>query len=194
MKNLKHNIIAAIDVETTGVRPGYHEIVQIAIVPLDCKFDPIGKPFNKFICPACPERIEPEAFRINGLNLEDLNSEPSHERVADMMTEWFESLYLPLTSRIIPLAHNWAFENSFLKAWLGTAELDRIFHYLPRDAMIYALGLNDKAALVEKEIPFKGVGLKDLCKQFNIINTKPHDALADSIAEAAVYKALLSAR
>jgi DNA polymerase III epsilon subunit-like protein len=109
-----------------------------------------------------------------------------------MLYEWFETLKLPQTGRLIPLAHNYPFENGFLKAWIGTAELDRVFHYLPRDAQTYALALNDAAALAGKEIPFKSVGLKELCKQFDIVNTKPHDALADSIAEAKVYKALLT--
>jgi DNA polymerase III epsilon subunit-like protein len=194
MKNIKHNLITAIDIETSGVRPGYHEILQIAVVPLDSELVPIGNHFYTNVQPEYPERTEPEALRINGLSPDDLLDAPTQSRVADMLYEWFETLKLPQTGRLIPMAHNWAFENSFLKAWLGTAELDRIFHYLPRDAMIFSLALNDAAALKGEEIPYGSVGLRELCKQFGIINTQPHDALADSIAEAAVYKALLSAR
>lgn len=194
MRNLKHNILAAIDLETTGVRPGYHEIIQIAVVPLDNKLVPTGNHFYTNVRPEYPERTEPEALRINGLVLEDLLEAPTQARVADMLYEWFETLKLPQTGRLIPLAHNYPFENSFLKAWIGTDELDRVFHYLPRDAQTYALALNDAAALIGKEIPFESVGLKRLCEQFGIVNTKPHDALADSIAEAQVYKALLTAR
>jgi DNA polymerase III epsilon subunit-like protein len=194
MKHLKNNIFAAIDLETTGVKPGYSEIIQIAIVPLDNNFKPVGDHFYTNIRPDHPERAEIQALTINGLSLEELESAPSKERVADSLAEWFESLHLLNGGRLIPIAHNWSFENSFLKAWLGTDELDRIFHYLPRDAMIHALALNDAAALRGEEIPFKSVGLKELCKQFGIINTRPHDALADSIAEANVYKVILTAR
>jgi DNA polymerase III epsilon subunit-like protein len=194
MKHLKNNIIVAIDIETTGVRPGFHDIIQIAIVPLDNSLKPIGTPFYTNIKPDHPERTEVQALVINGLTLEELNDAPGKERVADELAEWFETLHLSVGGRLIPLSHNFVFENSFLKVWLGCAEMDRIFHYLPRDAMIHALALNDAAALRGEEIPYKSVGLKELCQQFGIINTKPHDALADSIAEAQVYKALLAAR
>ncbi len=111
MKHLKNNIIAAIDLETTGVKPGYSEIIQLAIVPLDDNLKPKGTPFYTNIRPEFPERIELEALLINGLSVEELESAPSKERVADMMLEWFETLHLPIGGRLIPLAHNLSFEN-----------------------------------------------------------------------------------
>ena len=33
-------IIAAIDIETTGLDPLYHDIIEIAILPLDGEFEP----------------------------------------------------------------------------------------------------------------------------------------------------------
>ena len=36
--HLNGNLMAAVDLETTGTQPGYHEIIQIAVVPLDSEF------------------------------------------------------------------------------------------------------------------------------------------------------------
>lgn len=35
-------IVAAIDIETTGLNPLYHDIIEIAILPLDGAFEPLG--------------------------------------------------------------------------------------------------------------------------------------------------------
>ena len=40
-------------------------------------------------------------------------------------------------------------------------------------------------------IPFNRVGLGSLCRKFNIVNANAHDALADALAEAEVYRALV---
>ena len=34
------NLLASIDLETTGTQPGYHEIIQIAVVPLNSDIRP----------------------------------------------------------------------------------------------------------------------------------------------------------
>jgi len=111
--------------------------------------------------------------------------------VRDWLHDWFVALKLPFRKCLVPLAHNWAFESSFLKAWLGVEETDLIFHSHARDGMLYAISLNDKAAFAGEPAPFPRVGLGAMCKRLGITNTNPHDALADCLAEAAVYHALL---
>ena len=51
-------LMAAVDLETTGTRPGYHEIIQIAVVPLDSDFKPLAdvRPFYTLVKPNHPER------------------------------------------------------------------------------------------------------------------------------------------
>jgi DNA polymerase III epsilon subunit-like protein len=36
------------------------------------------------------------------------------------------------------------------------------------------------------------VGLAALCEHFGVVNQKPHDALSDCLAEAEVYRCLLT--
>lgn len=192
MSYIHNNRIASIDLETTGVIPGVSEIIQIAVVPLDSHLEPVGTPFYRLIRPEFPERADPAAFAINGLNLESLMEEPDGTKVADLFEEWVTGLNI--SGRIIPLAHNYLFEHGFLKAWLGTKRFEHLFHYLPRDGMLLALSLKDRCALLGQPDPFTSVSLTNLCKVYGIVNDKPHDALADAIAEAKLYKAMLGVK
>jgi DNA polymerase III epsilon subunit-like protein len=92
---------------------------------------------------------------------------------------------------LVPLAHNWAFEAGFLKVMFGMDQFQKLFHSHARDAMLYALSLNDRSAFRGEAAPFNRVGLESLCKKFSVFNPNPHDALCDAVAEAEVYRSLL---
>lgn len=194
MPHLNGNVLAAIDFETTGTKPGYHEPIQIAVVPLNSDVRPLEgvRPFYTNIRPLHPERAERLASLRHGLDVEELALTALHpDRVADLLIEWWEDLELPFQKSLVPLAHNWAFENSFLKAWLGPELTDRLFFSHARDAMTYALSLNDKSFVAGEKAPFNQVSLGSLCNRFGVVNERPHDALSDCLAEAEVYRHLL---
>jgi DNA polymerase III epsilon subunit-like protein len=192
--HLNGSLLAAVDLETTGTQPGWHEIVQIAVVPLDSDIKPLAdvRPFYTHVKPKHPERESAMARHKHKIPMTELIlHSPESERVADWLVEWVEKLRLPFHKCLVPLAHNWAFESGFLKAWLGVEMTDSIFHSHARDGMLYAISLNDKAAFAGEPPPFNRVGLGSLCRKLNIVNTNPHDALSDCLAEAEVYRALL---
>jgi len=192
--HLNGNLMAAVDLETTGTQPGYHEIIQIAVVPLDSEFKLLEgvRPFYTYIKPNYPERETPAATQKHKIPMSELMLHaPSSERVQDWLVEWWEALDLPFQKSLVPLAHNWAFESSFLKAWLGVPLVDKLFHSHARDSMLYAISLNDRYACTGEPVPFNRVSLGSLCNKLGIVNTNPHDALADCLAEAEVYRALL---
>lgn len=192
--HLNGNLLCSVDFETTGRAAGYHEPIQIAVVPLDSNLCPIDglSPFYTTIMPLHPERAEKQAGYVHGIPLSELLVDsPTPDKVQDMLIEWYERLELPFGKTIVPLAHNWAFESKFLQAWLGVDLADRLFHSHARDAMLYAVSLNDRAAFLGLSPPFNSVGLESLCRKFKIINQQSHDALCDALAEAEVYKALL---
>ncbi len=192
--SLNYNLMAAVDVETTGRMPGYHEIIQIAIQPLDSNLDPLSDvhPFYMHIAPDYPERAEKEATTVHGLNIYDLQKTAINQsRAADMFDEWFQNLDLPYRKSLVPMAHNWAFEAGFLKAWLGMESFNQFFHPHPRDSMLFGIALNDRAYFQGEPPPFKSVSLKSMCRQLKIPLVNAHDALADALADAKLYKSLL---
>jgi len=192
--HLNGNLLASVDLETTGRRPGYHEIIQIAVVPLNSDITPVPdiNPFYMNIAPKYPERAERDAYTVHGLDLAELqNNCPDAWKVADLFDEWFKALDLPFERRITPLAHNYPFERGFLQHWLGLESFDQFFHFHARDSMEFAININDAAAFHGMSTPFPYVGLKPMCKKFGIINHKAHDALCDSLATAELYRAML---
>jgi DNA polymerase III epsilon subunit-like protein len=194
LPHLNGNLLCAVDIETTGNRPRYHEPIQIAIVPLNSDLRPLRgvRAFYTDIQPLHIERADGRATAVHQLPLEELAIHaPSRDKVVDMLVEWFEGLDLPFEKQLVPLAHNWAFEASFFKAWWGVPLLEKLFHPHPRDAMQLALAMNDRSVFKGEKAPFNRVGLGSLCNVFNIINPKAHDAYHDCLAEAEVYRCLL---
>jgi len=187
------NLLTSVDLETTGTHTGYHEIIQIAIQPLDIDYEPHPtlKDFTCFMRPLYPERTDPLAMRVNELSLEELETACSPDEVEDALVDWKNGLGLALDRRLIPVAHNWAFEKCMAGLWLGTPLLDSIFMGTARDSQSLAIGINDMAADQGKDIPFKEVNLTWLSSFFGIVNARPHDALCDAITGARVYAALL---
>ncbi|GMU26140.1 MAG: hypothetical protein AMXMBFR16_10450 [Candidatus Uhrbacteria bacterium] len=197
MVHWRASLMCVVDIETTGRIAGWHEIVQIAILPVDAEFNIIQevRPFYQNIAPEFPERSEAKSLEISGLKLDELAmSAPDKWKAADYLDDWFERINLPLRKSMIPLAHNWAFESAFLKAWLGLDSFDAFFHNPPRDSMLLALSINDMLAIRGELAPFQSCSLPNLCKQFGIPHDNAHDALADCISTAQVYKTLLNWR
>lgn len=196
LPHLNGNPLAAIDVETTGRIGGYHEIIQVAIVPLsmDLEIAKYVTPFYQNIKPLFPERVEPRAVGMRNVNIDDLIlNAPEPERVLDYLLEWYSRLPLAHGRKLTPLAHNWAFDSSFLIPWLGPDLYTALFYPIPRDTMNWASSLNDRAAIAGYPAPFSAVRLGTLCRQFGVVNEQEHNALADALATAKLYQAMLRA-
>ncbi len=193
LPHLYGNPLCVVDVETTGRIGGYHEIIQIAIVPLTIDLEIAAvQPFYQNIKPNHPERAEVASRGVHGLNIDDLLvNAPSQERVLEYLLEWFSALPLGHERKLSPIAHNWGFEKSFLTPWLGPDLMHSIFHPHSRDTMIFGAMLNDRAALMGKEVPFPRLNLTAMAAQYGIENENAHDALADCVVTAKLYSAVM---
>lgn len=185
------NLMCAVDCETTGKEPGYHEIVQLAIQPLDENFQPYEGllPFYTELKPDYPERAEKKALQVNGMSLFQLHQYGvPQDKCQDMLVDWFQALKLNSTRRIVPLAQNWPFDYSFLTCWLGSELFGELFapHY--RDTMELSVMIADVLAIAGKHAPFKKSNLVSLCSFFGVnYNPTVHDALEDALATAKLY-------
>jgi len=193
LQSLNGHLLCAVDVETTGVLAGYHEIIQIAAVPLDQHFEPHKehRPFYMNVCPDHFDRISQEATKKHGISTESLRECPSQDQAVEMFAEWFRKLDLPFGKRLVPLAHNWGFERGFLTYWYGVDGMYNFWQSHPRDTMALAGMVNDLYAWHGRNPPFKYLSLTSMCSMFDIELDNAHDALADCLATAKLYAAFM---
>lgn len=192
--NLNGELLCAVDTETTGLVPGYHEIIQLAVVPLNSEIEqyPGIRPFYANIAPDHPERARSGAEAVHGISMDDLLTHGlSQDEAAEQFYKWYESLELPFCKRLVPLAHNWAFERSFLLPFFGLEAFTELWSGHPRDTLVFASILNDLAAWHGKDCPFNRLNLTNVCKIMGVELLDAHDALADCLATAAVYRNML---
>lgn len=199
MVHLNGHILCAIDTETTGLRPRYHEIVQLALLPLDARLNPLKDVphFDILIKPEYPNRIEKEAVRKIGQekwNMAITMGIP-REAAVDLFEEWFfYKLGIADGKRITPLAQNWKFDYEFLDELFGWELRNERFDSRSRDTFTVAQFLNDQADFDAEKIPFPdNQQLSNLARRLNIEveSDMTHDALYDCHLTAKVYKAMV---
>lgn len=179
-------IVAAIDLETTGLEPLYHDIIELAIQPLDDEFEPSEDipPFVARIKARRPQNASPKAMEVNGLDLNE--GEEYHEFLARLLA-WLEEYRI---EKIDALGQNVDFDRSFISAQIP--ELGRLLeHRYLRDSQRLACAYNDLVRLKTGKPAFENLGLSDLRKALGIEGSQEHRALDDALDAAKVYRALL---
>src|SRR4051812_17630273 len=165
-----------LDTETTGLDPSQgHRLIEIGCIELVNRF-PTGRTFHKYVN---PERdIPAEAFAVHGIGLDQLQSEPVFDKIADELVEFLGEAPL--------VAHNAQFDITFLNAELERAER----RPLPRERLI------DTLMLARRKHPGGSNRLDDLCARYRIDNSRriKHGALLDAELLAEVYIELIGAR
>lgn len=191
-RHMQGNLLCAVDVETTGFTPGFHDVIQVAVLPLDADMRPITTitPVN-WKLQQKHGNVDPKAFGVHGFNEADirLNGIEPYQ-AADIFVEWFYKLGLGIDRRLIPLGHNYSFDRLFMIDWLGQETYDLCFHYHFRDSMIAMEYLNDRAGIQRNEYPFSKMSLTHLCSELGVVNERAHDALSDCVATAECYRRL----
>lgn len=202
MIHLNGHLIAAVDVETTGFYPGYHDVVQVAALLLNDNLEPHSKvqPFYMDMRPKRPENIDKDALKVSRLDFAYLMQRAADPYdAAEQFEEWFEKMIrdgvLPERKKIIPLAQNWVFDRPFIGDWLGWKTYEYIFHPWYRDTLPVAQYLNDRHGFdvtqpEPERVPFPKANLGYICSQLKVRNAKAHDALQDCVATAECYKRL----
>jgi DNA polymerase III epsilon subunit-like protein len=194
---LNHDIFCAIDTETTGLQAGFHDIIEIAIVPLtyDLKPDKKYRIFDMMIKPGRPENVEYDAMSVNRMSFAEINANGFEAgQAADMFDEWFDRLNLAFGKRIVPVAANWPHDRAFIMDWLGVKNYEAKFSHKFRDIMGITLFMNDHAAFQGEAYPVQKHDLTYLCNTFGVPRDRAHRALDDAFATAEVYRRILTDR
>ena len=173
---------AAIDVETTGLLTGVHEIVDISIILHDNQFKPLDK-FTSQIRPMRPELASSEALIVNKLKLHELREAPTPAQVRNAFFQWHEDI---TEGKIIfPLGHNYGFDKGFMQKFFGQF-YNEYFHHKNRDTFTLAQAMKDCGLLNLDQ----STSLANLCDYFDVPH-KPHTAYGDAIAALILYRKLI---
>lgn len=197
--HLNGNLMCAVDTETTGLIAGYHDIIQVCVLPLDSDFEPLRElngepllPFYMNLKPKRPEHADDAAMKVHKITMAELiqnGTEPY--KAADLFDEWVARLKLPFRKQICPLGANYPFDKGFLIDWLGEQAVQQFFDYHYRDIQPVAQFLNDRSAFHAGNVPFPKVNVAYLASQLGIEHSHAHDALQDCLIEARIYKEML---
>lgn len=137
-------LLAFVDVETTGVTVGYHEMIDIGVILADLEGNEIDRLFLR-VMPEHPERASKEAIAINGFSVARWKSLDAVS--AEMAVQRLLSFHKSAADgrRILMVAHNSQFDAAFVDFLLRSAghRRDDIYYYYVLDipSMAWSLGL-----------------------------------------------------
>ncbi len=182
---MKKHKLAFIDVETTGLNPDKHEVIQIGVVLVAQNWNDKNNSSFEIIeeieLKIKPERIadaEPIALKINGYN-------PAEWIFGYTLGEAMQ-IFAKKTEGSIMVAHNVAFDFGFIEKAFRATGIENKMHYHKLDTISIAFAKLHRIGDVDR------FSLQYLCDYFGVENKKAHSALPDARATFEVYKKLMS--
>jgi DNA polymerase-3 subunit epsilon len=190
---LSERPLAFIDVETTGLDPNKHEVIDVAVVFDDSVFERIGAPWAMHLrreepdiaiwhTRIRPERIgdaEPKALEVNGYLEADWADAPTAVEVAHTI----ETLLTRAGADPVIVGHNVSFDRDFLNALLrrSGSKAQVSYHALDTVTLCY-----------EHLVPcgLESLSLDNVRKFLNIPTFGSHAALKDAVDARTVYRKL----
>lgn len=189
----------AIDFETGGLVAGYHPAISVAIVPLREDFMPDDTiaPFISNIGVDHPERVDPNALRVNGKTMEEVLAAGDRRDSVKAFFEWSKEI-----GKFAPLAQNWAFDREFFQRWIDPEHkaatsgdvniLGKYLDYRARDLARVVCFAIDRAKAKGTPTQFKGMSLAKISEALGVVNPAPHTAYGDACTTAMCYAKLVS--
>ncbi len=169
--------LAFVDVETTGLDPQRHEIIELAVLRVEASTLRLEAAQHVRVRPARIADADPEALRLNGYSPDTWHDAVS---VSDALR-----LAKPLFDGALIAGHNVGFDRAFLDAaWRSTAIAPPSMDHHVLDTATLAVPL-----LVAGAIP--SLSLAPICKCLGIDVADPHRALADATRSLEVARRLL---
>jgi len=170
--------LLAVDLETTGLKPSYHEITQVAAIILDKNLNELGT-FETLVQIDNPERgIEGgfNVFEYTGLKLEDIQKGMSKKDMIRALETFARSKIGGMDLRqVVMFGQNPTFDKGFLEAAFEQQgwKFPFDFHVLALESMYAQYHL-----MRSGELPCY-ITLKDICKVAGVENKKKHNAMSD---------------
>lgn len=164
--------ITFLDTETTGLKAGWNEIVEVACVVTDIA-GVVLEEFSTLVMPENPGRCSEEAAGVNGFSLEEWS-----DRKAPTFAQIVPKVLQIVSSKTI-VGHNLAFDMRFLRA-----ELEANGKTVPLRNEICTQKLVGTALRLRG---CKNKKLVTICEHLGVDHTDAHTALGDAHACRRVY-------
>lgn len=178
-------LLAHIDVETTGLIPGYHEMIDIGLVITDVRGNKIDSLFL-LIQPEHPERLQPGAYAVNAFD-----PVKWEERGAFSIDDAVDSI-LSFHQRVcgdrqvLMISYNCQFDSAFLDHLFRHADRSwrEMYHYFILDipSMLWGLGYTDPQA--DEFMAYYGI--KD---EPHV--AEDHTGITGAMVNVRIYKAIM---
>lgn len=172
------------DVETTGLEPDYHEIIQIGAVLYDNQWNQLATYLTN-VYPEHPERFAIPSSEVHDLTLADLEDAPMiHEMLEDFEDWLIEELQLQNRSqlrRITICGQSVTTDINFLRFAYKKCHMSWEFSYRPLDLFVLSNFYFHILRCNGLKTP-KSLSLKNVAEYFGMERqTQTHNALEDAI-------------
>lgn len=166
---------AVVDVETSGLSHSQHHVLQVGVVTVDGDGNVLGR-WSSLVRPRNRWFFRVGPTHVHGIRRRDVRKAPPAEQVMHQLAGRLEG------ARFV--AHNAPFDLGFVRKAADQAGVD-----LPIEQPLCTLRLS-RALDPERTMSHK---LTDVCERYGVSLDRPHDALADAEATAAILPHLLRA-
>lgn len=181
-------LLAHIDVETTGLLPGYHEMIDIGLVMTDLEGEILDSLYLR-ILPNFPERLSEGAYRVNAFNPEKwkligaLHADEAVDSILSFHTK------VAGNKSVLMVAYNSQFDGAFLDHLFRVANRTwrEMYHYYILDipSMAWGLGLTDLSS--EKLMAYYDIEDEPHVAEL-------HTGITGAMVNVRIYRALLRYR
>jgi len=181
-------LLAHIDVETTGLLPGYNEMIDIGIVMTDIEGNVLDSLFLR-IQPQYPERLAQKAYEVNAFDpkrWEELGAF-SPSVAVDSIISFHNKV--AKDKQVLMVAYNSHFDAAFLDHLFRSVHKTwrELYYYFILDIPSMAWGLG-----------FKDLNSREIMDYYNIPDephiADQHTGITGAMVNVRIYKALLRYR
>ncbi len=168
--------LVVFDLETTGLNPNKHEIIEIGCFVVDPRILRVKKKYEAKVKPEHIESADPAALEINGFS-------PKKWRKAKSLKQALKE-FNSLAPKGMLAGWNVSFDRGFIERafWQEKMILNFDYHWIDLMSIAY-----EKLFFEKKP---ERIGLTYVCEILGIPHKKAHTAMGDVEATLAVYKAL----
>ena len=166
---------AVVDVETSGLLASRHRLLQVGVVVTDGAGNVLDR-WASLVRPTRRVFYRVGPTRLHGIRRRAVRHAPPPAEVLSRLAATIDGAVF--------VAHNAEFDLAFLRAAAGRAGVT-----LPIDSSLCTLRLSRQLD-PQRQLSHR---LGALCERYDVTLVRPHDALADADATAAVLPHLLAA-